>query len=220
MIKKHAALIFLILLLGGCALLDNGEEQSDYEETKQMVVDVLQTEEGKKAIQDVLKEEDMKEELVMEQDFIKETIQNTLAAEQAREYWQNVMKDPEFASIFASNMVDENERLLKGLMKDPEYQAMMLDVMKDPEMEENFIELMETKDYRDHIMDLVAEAMESPLFAARVSELLQEIAKNDLMIESSEGGDNQEENDEQQENESEEDEFGDPSEEDENIGGT
>ncbi|PIB44628.1 spore gernimation protein GerD, partial [Pseudomonas sp. 2588-5] len=106
---------------------DDQGQQADYEATKQMVVDVLQTEEGKKAVQEVVQDEEIQEQLIMEQDFIKETIQTTLASEEGQEYWQEVMKDPEFAKTFAESMQEENENLLKGLMKDPEYQSMMLD---------------------------------------------------------------------------------------------
>jgi spore germination protein D len=176
-------MIFFILLsslfASACATPDQGQ-QADYEATKQMVVDVLQTEEGKKAVQEVVQDEEIQEQLIMEQEFIKETIQTTLASEEGKEYWQEVMKDPEFAKTFAESMQEENEKLLKGLMKDPEYQSMMLDIMKDPEMEQNYVELMETKDYREQVRAIVMEAMESPLYVARLNELLQQMAKEEL----------------------------------------
>ena len=37
----------------------------DYEETKKMVVDILKTDDGKKAIQQVMSDEKMKSELIM-----------------------------------------------------------------------------------------------------------------------------------------------------------
>jgi spore germination protein D len=176
-------MIFFILLsslfASACTVTDD-QGQQDYEATKQMVVDVLQTEEGKKAVQEVVQDEEIQEQLIMEQDFIKETIQTTLASEEGQEYWQEIMKDPEFAKTFAESMQEENENLLKGLMKDPEYQSMMLDIMKDPEMEQNYVELMETKDYREQVRAIVTEAMESPLFVARLNELLQQMAKEEL----------------------------------------
>ncbi|SES15989.1 spore germination lipoprotein GerD [Salipaludibacillus aurantiacus] len=193
MLRKTAIILLLGMIFNstGCAMLDDGNtsSQSDYEETKQMVVDVLQTEEGKKAIQEVLKGEEMREQLVMEQAFIKDTIQTTLASDKGREYWQQVMKDPEFAETFAKSMQEENEQLLKGLMRDPEYQGMMQDILRDPEMEEDYLELMQTKTYRNQLTALVTEAMESPLFVARVSELLQQIAREELK--SGEGGQTQ-----------------------------
>ncbi|MCR6104928.1 spore gernimation protein GerD [Salipaludibacillus agaradhaerens] len=182
--RRYSAMIFFIILsslfASACTVTDDQGQQADYEATKQMVVDVLQTEEGKKAVQEVVQDEEIQEQLIMEQDFIKETIQTTLASEEGQEYWQEIMKDPEFAKTFAESMQEENENLLKGLMKDPEYQSMMLDIMKDPEMEQNYVELMETKDYREQVRAIVTEAMESPLFVARLNELLQQMAKEEL----------------------------------------
>ncbi|MCE7793912.1 spore gernimation protein GerD [Salipaludibacillus sp. CUR1] len=203
MLKKTAIILLLGMIFNstGCAVLDDGNNssQSDYEETKQMVVDVLQTEEGKRAIQEVLKGEEMREQLVMEQEFIKDTIQTTLASEKGRKYWERVMKDPEFAETFAVSMQEQNEQLLKGLMRDPEYQGMMQDILRDPEMEEDYLELMQTKTYRNQLQALVAEAMESPLFVARVSELLQQIAREELK--SGEAAQRQEDTDERDEDE-------------------
>lgn len=193
---KKIALFFILMLitssfLGCAAMEDTNAAQPDYEETKKMVVDVLQTEEGKKTLQDILKEDQVKEQLLMEQDFIKDTIEQTLASEEGKTYWQEVMKDPEFAKTFAESLQKENEKLLKDLMKDPEYQAMMVDILKDPEMEKNYTELMKSKDTRKEIMAIVTEAMESPLFVARVNDLLKDIAKQELQ--SPEGGGGSEE---------------------------
>ncbi|WP_416148261.1 spore germination lipoprotein GerD [Salipaludibacillus sp. HK11] len=191
---KKIAIIIIILLfpssITGCGALENTEaSQPEYEKTKEMVVDMLQTEDGKKAIQEVLKEDKVKEQLLMEQDFIKDTIEKTLASEEGKEYWQEVLKDPEFAKTFAESVQKENEKLLKDLMKDPEYQGMMIDILKDPEMEEQYVELTKSKDYRKEITTIVTEAMESPLFIARVNKLLTDIAKQELQSpESGEGG--------------------------------
>ncbi|WP_183041170.1 spore germination lipoprotein GerD [Salipaludibacillus neizhouensis] len=188
-INKTILFIFSTLCLSffivGCA--DNtGQEPPDYEKTKEMMVDMLQTEEGKKAVREILQDEKVKEELVMEQEFIKDTIQTTLASEEGKKYWQEVMKDPEFSKTFATSMQEENEKLLKDLMKDPEYQKMMAEILKDPALEKNYVELMKSADYRKEVMNVVTEAMESPFFVARVNELLTEIAKKELQ--SSEGG--------------------------------
>lgn len=182
---KKIAILFIIMLISssfiGCAALeDSNTSQPDYEETKKMVVDMLQSEDGKKAIQEVLKEDEVKEQLVMEQEFIKDTIEKTLASEEGKSYWQEVMKDPEFSKTFAESIQKENEKLLKDLMKDPEYQSMMVDILKDPEMEKSYTELMKSKDTRKELMAIVTEAMESPLFVAKVNDLLKDIAKQEL----------------------------------------
>ena len=42
-----------LLLTAGCAPAESGGGEPDYEETKKMVVDILKTDDGKKAIQEV-----------------------------------------------------------------------------------------------------------------------------------------------------------------------
>ena len=46
-----------------------------------MVVDILKTDEGKKAIQDVMSDEQLRQELIMDQSVVTETIQSTLTSE-------------------------------------------------------------------------------------------------------------------------------------------
>lgn len=193
--KRHfmnkAALLLLTIIgfsfmsLGCAAFEDSGEASPDYEKTKDMMIDMLQTEEGKQAIREVLQDEEVKEQLLMEQEFIEDTIQQTLASEEGKMYWEQVMKDPEFSKTFATSMQEENEALLKGLMKDPEYQGMMVEIMQNPELEDNYLDLIKTKNYRQEVMNIVTEAMESPLFIARINGLLEEIAKNELQSSSS-----------------------------------
>ena len=43
-----------MFLLFGCSTAETGSVDIDYEETKKMVVDILKTEEGKKALTEVL----------------------------------------------------------------------------------------------------------------------------------------------------------------------
>lgn len=45
------------------------------------------------------------------------------------------LKDPEFSSKFAKSMGKEQTQLMKTLLKDPEYQAGVIEIMKNPEVE-------------------------------------------------------------------------------------
>lgn len=69
-------------------------------------------------------------------------------------------------------MQSENEKILKSLMKDPEYQQMMMDILKDPQMGEQALELMKSKEYREQIMGIMNEALESPYFASKMTDLM------------------------------------------------
>ncbi|KQL56904.1 MULTISPECIES: spore germination lipoprotein GerD [Bacillaceae] len=164
---------FLFVTLSGCAQTE-AQQNTDYEGTKKMVIDLLKTDEGKKALHELIAEEDMREEIVMDSAFVKETIQDTLTSDEGKKYWQEVMKDPEFAKAFAESMQGENEKILKSLMKDPDYQQMMMDILKDPQMGEQALELMKSKEYREQIMGIMSEALESPYFAAKMAGLMNE----------------------------------------------
>ena len=64
----------------------------DYEETKKMVVDILKTDDGKKAIQEVMSDEKLKEKLVMDQAVVTETIEKTLTSEKGIEFWKKTFR--------------------------------------------------------------------------------------------------------------------------------
>ncbi|MDT8862244.1 spore germination lipoprotein GerD [Alkalihalobacillus sp. MEB130] len=173
---------FISIILASCAAAENGGGNSspDYESTKKMMVDMLQTDEGKQAIQEVMSDEELKGEIVMDNAFVRETIQQTLTSEAGRQFWQDVMQDPEFAQTFAESMQAENEKLLKSLMKDPEYQAMMITVLQDPEMEDAFLETMKSKEYRTQVMAIMSESFESPYFVAKINEILTRVAEQQM----------------------------------------
>ena len=78
-----------------------------------MVVDILKTDDGKKAIQDVMSDDKMKEKLVMDQKVVSDTIQQTLTSDKATEFWKKTFSDPKFAQSVAKNMRSENEKFLR-----------------------------------------------------------------------------------------------------------
>ncbi|WP_100406030.1 spore germination lipoprotein GerD [Bacillus solitudinis] len=178
-----------VFIITGCATAENGgKNQPDYESTKKMMVDMLKTDEGKQAIQEIMEDEEVRKVLVMDSAFVKKTIQDTLTSEEAQKFWQDTMQDPEFAKTFAESMQTENEKILKGLMKDPEYQGMMLTILQDPEMESNVLEIMKSKEYRQQVMTIMSESFESPFFTAKVNEILSKVAEKQMEKQDSGGG--------------------------------
>lgn len=167
-------LVFLLLfLVNGCAPADQGNGQSaDYEGTKKLVVDILKTDEGKKAIEDVLNDEKTKAKLIMDETVVKETIKGALTSKEAEDFWKKQFDDPKFAETFAKSMQKEHEKLMKELMKDPDYQAAMIEILKNPEMEKQLTDAMKTQKYRDQMKTVMIETMGSPLFKAKMQDLL------------------------------------------------
>jgi spore germination protein D len=179
MLKKFRLLLpfAIVLFISGCGQGETGGGQMDYEQTKKMVVDILKTDEGKKAIEELMADEKMQQKLVMDQKIVAETIEKTLTSEKGTEFWKKSFDDPKFAESMAKSMQKENEQLLKDLMKDPEYRGMMIEVLKDPELEKEVTNVLKSKEYREHLQKVVTETFESPLFKAKIQDLLLKAAE-------------------------------------------
>lgn len=195
---KLLGLCILVMTITGClAVEEQGGNTPDYESTKQMMVDMLKTDEGKAAIKEVVSDDEVRQFILMDQAFVRQTIQETLTSEEGKAFWQETMQDPEFAKDFAESMQQENEKILKGLMKDPEYQEMMMDILQDPEMEDEYLDLFKSKEYREQVMIIMADAFESPYFKARVNEILANVAKEQMEKEAADEEEEGEQEDEE-----------------------
>ncbi|WP_180954913.1 spore germination lipoprotein GerD [Bacillus sp. V3-13] len=173
----HLLLPFLVIaLISGCAQNESGGGQVDYEETKKMVVDILQTDDAKKAIEEIMTSDGMKQNLVMDQAVVSDTITTTLTSDKGTDFWRKSFEDPKFAESMAKSMEKENEQLLKNLMKDPEYRAMMVEVLRDPELQKDVTDILKSNDYRKHLQSVVSETLESPLYQARIQDILLKAA--------------------------------------------
>ncbi|MBE4906566.1 spore gernimation protein GerD [Bacillus luteolus] len=172
--KKWMSLLVFscFILIIGCAPREQGNQKLDYEETKKMVVDILKTDEGKKAIEEMLTDEKMKQNLVINQDIVTKSIQDTLLSEDGITFWKKNFEDPKFVETFAKSMQEQHEKVIKDLMKDPEYQKMMIEILKNPEMEEAMVEVLRSQEMRAHIQTVITETIESPLFKAKMQDLL------------------------------------------------
>lgn len=162
--------------LTACAPQDEESNGMDYDQTKKMVVDILKTDEGKKAIEAIMDDPTLREDLVMDQAMVKETISETLTSDTGIEFWKKAMKDPKFAESFAKSMEAEHERVLKQLMKDPDYQAMLQDILKDPAMEKELLTVLKSKEYRTHLQKVMNETFESPLYQSKIQDILLKAA--------------------------------------------
>lgn len=177
--KRYSLLMTLafFIFMSGCAPREESGTQMDYEETKKMVVDILKTDDGKKALQEVMKDEEMKQVLIMDQSIVKETIKTTLTSKEGTKFWQKVFEDPKFVESFATSIKDEHEKVIKELMKDPDYQKLLIDVFKDPEMEKNFLTAVKSQEFRKHLQEVITETLSSPLYKAQIQETLLKAAE-------------------------------------------
>lgn len=176
--KMGFALFFTSLLLfcTGCSQNGASEGKMDYEETKKMVVDILKTDDGKKAIQDTISDDKTKTELIMDSDIIKKSIEDTVTSDKGKEFWKKAFKDPEFTSAYAKALKDEHEKLLKDLTKDPQYRGMLIEILQEPDLEKEMNKLLKTKEMRAVYKKLIIETMESPLVEAKMQKSLDKAA--------------------------------------------
>ncbi|MGV3487685.1 MAG: spore germination lipoprotein GerD [Tuberibacillus sp.] len=161
-----------ILFLTGCSGQSAQSSTPDYQTTKKMVIDMIKSDDGKKAVLDILSEPEVKNQLVLNQDVVKKTITDTLTSDQGKKFWMDMLKDPDFSKALATSMQKNNEQLLKQLMNDPEYQGMLMKVFKAPNMEQEYLDLLQTKPFRDQLQKSILEAVSSPIFTSKLTDAI------------------------------------------------
>lgn len=169
-------LLVVCLLLTSC--VTNDSKQGDYDQTKKMIVDILKSDDGKKALQEVLTDDEFQQELVLEQPIIVETIEKTLVSEKGRQFWKDSFKNPKFAESFAESFDEAHSKLLKDLLNDPEYRAKINEIFTDPKTKEDLLNLFKSNDYREHLQTVIKETFENPLFLAKIEDILIKGAEN------------------------------------------
>jgi len=176
--KKGVTLLLacFIFLAAGCGGKGLEAAQPDYDQTKKMMVDILKTDEGKKAIKEIMADKEIKQQLVMDQAAVNDTIQQTLVSEKGQDFWKKSLQDPKFAEAMAKSMKKQNEDLLKALMKDPEYQGMVMDILKDPVFQKDLAQALKSKEFREHLQQVMTETFESPLYKAKIEDILMKAA--------------------------------------------
>lgn len=195
-----------VVFMGACSATESAQN-TEYEKTKKMVVDILQTDDGKEALQELMSDEDMKEQLIIESDTLKESVNNALSSEKGAEMWKNLFEDPAFVEQFANSMSKEQEKLMKRLMHDADYQEQMLELLQDPEMTEQMLKVMKSQEFRSHLEDTIQQTIDTPLFQTKMKEVLLKAAEKQEDKEEQEGQEQNEEanvnDDNQQESQSE-----------------
>ncbi|ARI75361.1 spore germination lipoprotein GerD [Halobacillus mangrovi] len=180
--------VFLLVFLAACGGNAGASEQADYDTTKKMIVDILKTDDGKKAITEVLSDEKMQQSMALESEVVSQAVSDTLVSEKGKEFWTKLFSDPKFVQDFSTVLKDQQKDLTKGLMKDAEYQKLMIDLYKNPEMMEQMVTVMEGQKFRAHLEKTIEETVNSPVFQAKMSETLLKAAEKMKSGEGQQGG--------------------------------
>ncbi|KAA1182978.1 spore germination lipoprotein GerD [Paenibacillus sp. B2(2019)] len=200
------ALSFVMALTAcGSEQSSSSSGQGSYKETKTMVLDILKSDEGKKAVEESLSSSSssgssgmsMKMMPLQTTEEIKLAVKNTLTAPEYQKEIEKIMTDPKFAGDFAKAIQSQSKELHLQLIKDPTYQKSVEEIMKSPEMMTMFLNLTKTPDYRKQSMKTMQESMQTPLFRMEVLNLLKKVVQEELepkekKEKGSEGGDKQE----------------------------
>ncbi|MDR6885314.1 spore germination lipoprotein GerD [Bacillus sp. 3255] len=183
-------LIAIALLLSSCGTDNSSQGQSQgmtYKEQKTMILDILKSEDGKKAISaanrsimngdvganGVAGQSQIKLLSANESLQLQMAVKDVLTAKENNMFLTDMMKDPKFAGDFAKAIQKETKQMFKELLKDPEYQKSLVDVMKNPDYEKMMLDVMKTAAYRQQMMTVMEESIQSPLFRAHMVDLLK-----------------------------------------------
>ncbi len=165
------------IFLAGCGNNSAAKQDLDYDQTKKMVVDILQTEDGKKALQDIITDDKMKQHLIMETDVVKESVTQALVSEKGAEMWQKLFDDPTFVESFNQSMAEEQKKLFKSLMNDSEFQKQMLELLQDPEMSKQTLSVLKSQQFREHLEETIQQTLDTPTFQARMQDIILKAAE-------------------------------------------
>lgn len=182
----------LILTLTACGgEQSSSSSQMGYKEMKTMVVDILKSDEGKKAVEEALTSGSgsegssvsglsMKMMPLQTTEQIRIAVKDTITAPEYQKEIEKIMTDPTFAGEFAKAINTQSKELHLQLIKDPTYQKSIEEIMKSPEMMKMFLDLTKTSDYRKQSMTIMQEAMQNPLFRMEVLGLLKTVVQDEL----------------------------------------
>lgn len=159
---------------GGGGGAEETEASANYNETKSMVLDILHTKEGMDALKDIVRDPTFKQSLAIEETDVQLAMVKALTDGSAHMTLQEQMRNPKFATALAKSFKKDNEKILKELMRDPEYQEMMLTLLKSPEFSKNLYDLMKTPDYRKQTMAIMTQSLQNPEFRLMFMELIKE----------------------------------------------
>lgn len=183
MILRTFTLIFVLISLTSCGS-DNSQQQGQqgqgYKDTKTMVIDVLKTTEGQKAIMDAGKESQDKSIKLLatgEGQQIQLAVKEILTDETGKKMLEKTMTDPKFAGKFAEAIQSNIKQIHKDLMKDPQYQKSMLELMDNPDFQKILTTTMKNTVYRQQMMNVIQDSMKSPLFKMQLMELLKKVVE-------------------------------------------
>lgn len=190
---RLAPVLLIVGFLTACGSetqASSGNGGGNYKDTKSMVLDILKTEDGRKAIQEATIHENSKLQLLSAGDTqqLQLAVKDVLVDTQSSQFLQKMIADPKFAGQFAKAIEKDTKQLQKDLMKDPEYQKQMMDAMKSPDFEKMLLDTMKGTPYRAQMKAVIQESLQSPLFRLEMMELMKKVLQEESTPKEQGGG--------------------------------
>lgn len=171
--------VLLLLSLSACGSSSQSSQQG-YKETKMMVLDILKTEDGKKAIKEATQSKSgsggskkMQSLSAKDSEQVQLAVKDVLTNSKNSDFLKQLMTDPRFAGDFAKAIKKENKQMMKDLMKDPDYQKSLIQTMKNPQAEKMLMDVMKSGPYRQMVMSVMQDSLKSPLFRSELVDLMK-----------------------------------------------
>jgi len=182
------SLLLVITILASCGS-DKQASQSQtagYKDTKTMVLDILKTEDGKKAIQTAIEKSgssggQLKLLSTGDSQQIQLAVKDVLTDTANNKFLQSMMTDPKFAGQFAKAIQKDTKQMQKELIKDPDYQKSMIEAMKNPDFEKMLMDSMKGPQYRSQMKAVMQESLQSPLFRLELMNLMKKVIEEESM---------------------------------------
>lgn len=184
----------LAAMLTGCGSEPSGGGGGatlEYKDMKQMVIDILKTEDAQKALQETSQlgaGGGMMAMSATQQEQVRLAVKEVLVSPGYEKVLDKLMTDPKFAGEFAKAVNEQNKQIHKDLLKDPTYQKDLVSVMKGSEMEKVILDAMDSDTYRTRVKSIMQETMQSPIVRLELLELLQKAVREELKPKEQSGG--------------------------------
>lgn len=169
--RRIFVLLLLALSLVGCS--DAKSTTLSYEEVKKIMVDAVQTEDGKKAIRQLFEDKSFRELLILNTEEVKKATEEALLSKEAMDFWIATFEDPKFKEAFAKSMQKQQEDLMKGLLNDASYQEDLTAFFGQPDMQKQLETILKGAVMRKELEKVVMETIENPLLQTKWQELIK-----------------------------------------------
>lgn len=164
------------LFLASCNSSFGADQQGggDYTKVKEITLDVLHTEEGKKALMSLITDPEIQQKMITTKEDIAKILSNSISNQKTKKDWQKLLSEEPVANQILKAAENQQKELLKTLMKDPEYQKMMLNILKDPQFTQHLIGFMNSPTFRNEALKVIEETLKTPSFQQKIQQLLQQ----------------------------------------------